>query len=72
MAQDKVVKEAPADELPKIGPKDLIYAVYGEMIDPTNHENPRVFTQKPELAGEVTRWMAVQVQAGKMKIDGDK
>ena len=52
---------AKADPAPK--QVKLIQAVYGRMVDPHTGEE---FTQAPKLAGEITGWVQMQIDAGKL------
>lgn len=62
-------KPAAKPEQDEFDPKRDIRAVYGDMIDPTDPKNPRTFTQKWERLGQVTNWIKVQVNAGKMELE---
>lgn len=41
------------------------------MLDPTDPNNIREFDESHQKLGVVTRWMYVQLKAGKLVVEGD-
>ncbi len=67
----EVAKEAPKENY-GYDPKALVSCPSGDMIDPTDPENLRIFGPGLTKLGKVTPWMNLQLKARKLVLDADE